>query len=127
MKKDRIKFGEYPSVVRYAISLTIFAWILFLVTSIVSTGTVSIFHMTMGMFVCFAVLSLRRWSRIFVSLYNLLMAIMIGREVYYIFAGGNPVFTISLPLKIICVMLFAVTAILLLSGRSKEFFTKHAG
>lgn len=127
MRRNSIKFRDYPFAVRYGISLTIVTWIIFLVSVAVATGTVSIFHMTMGMFVCFAVLSLRRWSRIFTSFYNLFMSVLIGREIYSLFIEGRLELSVNVPLKILCLILFAVASVLLLSGQAKQFFRDQAG
>jgi len=127
MIRNTMKFRDYPFTVRYGISLTIATWILFIVSIAMATGTISIFHISMGMFVCFSVLSLRRWSRIFTAVYNLGMSLLIGREIYFMFIDGRLEFSISVPLKIVCVILFAVTSLLLLAGQSKQFFRDHAG
>ncbi len=125
MKNKTVKFRDYPFTVRYGISLTIVTWIIFLVSISVETGTISVFHLSMGMFVCFAILSLRRWSRIFTSVYNLGMAFFLGRELYFLYIAGNSVFSAYIPVRILCIILFVLTAVLLLSGQSKRFFSEQ--
>jgi len=125
MRKAKIRFSEYPSMVKYGISFTVLAWIFFIVYTIMGTGKISILHMTIGMLVCFSIFSLKKWSRIFTSVYNFFMATMIGYEFYSAFNSGKPVFTAYFSLKVISVLLFIVAAIFLLTRSAKVFFDEN--
>ena len=126
MKSGKLSFKELPAKVRYGIVITISAWILFIISSILNTGTISILHMTMGMFFCFAILSLRKWSRIATSLYNIFMAIMIGFELYNTFSAGEFIFSIYTIVKIICIFMFSAASVFLFSRETAKFFTENS-
>lgn len=122
MRGKRISFRELPESVRYGLTLVIFSWIFFLVATSASTGRISLIHITMGMFICFAALSLKNWGRILTVLYDTFMAVMIGVELYYFIQSG--VFTSLMPfiVKGGSILLFTVSTIFFLLPGTGDFY-----
>lgn len=122
MRGRKLSFKELPESLRYALSLVLFAWFFFLVSTSAYTGQISIIHITMGMLICFAAFSLKNWARILTIVYDTFMIVMIGVELYYLTQSG--VFTSLMPfiIKGGSIMLFAVsTAFFLLPG-TRDFY-----
>lgn len=125
MRQQRPKFKEFPSGVRNAMLMVFIAWGFFIGYNLINTGTISIFHLTMGMLVCFAIFSLKAWTRIFVVIYNFIMAAMIGFEIYYAFNAGGDFSVTLFAGKNISIVLFALSSLLLLRSEVKLFFIEH--
>ena len=125
MRQVRPKFKDFPPGVRNAMISVFVAWGFFIGYNLYVTGTISIYHLTMGMLVCFAVFSLKGWTRIFVVIYNLIMAIMIGFEIYYAFHSGGDFSIILIAGKIISIVLFIISSVLLLRDDVKQFFQEQ--
>ena len=125
MRQVRPKFKDFPSGVKRAMLTVFAAWCFFIGYNLFITGTVSIFHLTMGMLVCFAVFSLKTWTRLFVAIYNIIMVVMIGFELYYSFNTGGETDLSLMSGKIISIILFAFSSFFLLSDDVKSFFVEQ--
>ncbi len=125
MRQVRPKFKEFPSGVKRAMLTVFAAWCFFIGYNLFISGTVSIFHLTMGMLVCFAIFSLKTWTRLFVIIYNIIMAFMIGFELYYSFNSGGDIPLSLMSGKIISIILFALSSFLLFSDDVKSFFSEQ--
>jgi len=77
------------------------------------------------MLVCFAVFSLKTWTRLFVAIYNIIMVVMIGFELYYSFNTGGETDLSLMSGKIISIILFAFSSFFLLSDDVKSFFVEQ--
>lgn len=126
MRRSRPKFNDFPAVVKSAMLLVFAAWVYFISYNIYISGTVSIYHLTMGMLVCFAIFSLKRWTRLFVFTYNLIMAVMIGVEIFYSVSSGGDFSLYGFSGKIISIVLFSVSSVVLLSAGVKSFFAQNS-
>lgn len=122
MRERRISFKELPVSLRSGLSLVIFAWIFFLVSHSAYTGQVSLVHITMGMLICFAVLSLKNWGRILTVVYDTFMAVMIGVELNYLVQTG--VFTSLMPfiIKGGSILLFVISSACFLTPEARDFY-----
>jgi hypothetical protein len=122
MRGRKLSFKELPESVRYALSLVIFAWFFFLISTSAYTGQISILHITMGMLICFAAFSLKNWARILTIIYDIFMIVMIGAELYFLVQSD--IFT-SLMLFIIkagSILFFTVSTIFFLLPGTKDFY-----
>lgn len=122
MRRKKISFNELPKSLRYGLTFVIFAWIFFLVSTSAYTGKISLIHITMGMFICFAAFSIKNWGRILAVLYNLFMAAMLGVELYYLIQSGS--FSVFLPfvIKITSVILFVISSLFLVTREARDFY-----
>lgn len=122
MKGRKLSFKELPESVRYALSLVIFAWFFFLVSTSAYSGQISILHITMGMLICFAAFSLKNWARILTVIYDTFMIVMIGVELYYLIQPGA--FTSLMPIIIRggSILLFTVSTIFFLLPSTGNFY-----
>lgn len=126
MKSQKTAFRDLPKSLRYGLTLVIFSWFFFLITHSAYSGQISIFHITMGMFVCYALYSLKNWGRFLAVAYDAFMAFMIGFELYHLIQAG--IFTSFIPfiIKGGSVMLFIVSSIPLLTKETGNFYKKKA-
>lgn len=122
MKKENIKFRNLPDRIKYGLTLVIFSWFFFLISHSVYTGKVSLIHLTMGMFICFAALSLKNWGRILTIVYNLFMAVMIGIELYYSVKSGQFISIMLMCIKIISIVLFIISSLLFVTLQRGKFY-----
>ena len=122
MRGRKLSFKELPESVRYALSLVIFAWFFFLISTSAYSGQISILHITMGMLICFAAFSLKNWARILTIIYDTFMVIMIGVELYYLIQSG--VFTSLMPfiIKGGSILFFTISTIFFLVPGTKDFY-----
>jgi len=124
MKRRNRELKDLPAEVKYAILIYMFSWLFFIGARIYTTGTVSVIHMSMAMFLSLLVYSQRNWGRILAAVYTIAMAVMLGVEIYSI----NP--DSDLPLSFIIInglsgLIFVASSVLLLTGESKRFFREH--
>lgn len=95
----------------YGLYLTATAWIFFFIAFIIEAGQISIFHLTMALFMTFASAYHKTWLRVLVLIYNLLMAGFIFHGLIY---SGNIVISLTTALKAGSILLFTVSALFLL-------------
>ena len=123
MMEGKMRFASYPTTVKYAVSMVYFAWLFFIISGVILTGKISIFHLTMCMLIFVLTHSLKRWGRIFLILYNSFMAIFIGIELYshlpLTFGDGH---TIA---RVASICLFLLSVILLLLKDARIFYREH--
>ncbi len=124
MRRRNRELKDLPIEVRYAILFYMFAWLFFIGSRIYTTGTVSVLHMSMAMFLSLLVYSQRNWGRILAAVYTIAMAVMVGVEIYYAVPDS------ALPLSSIIIngisgLIFMASSALLLFGESDKFYKEH--
>jgi hypothetical protein len=126
MRERKIRFKELPKCIRYGLTLVIFSWFFFLISHSAFSGQISLLHITMGMFVCFAAFSLKNWGRIFTIIYDVFMAVMIGIELHYFIQSGS--FTSLMPLVIKggSILLFVISSAFLLTAEARNFYRGYS-
>lgn len=124
MRRRNRELKDLPTEVKYAILIYMFSWLFFIGARIYTTGTVSVLHMSMAMFLSLLVYSQRNWGRILAAVYTIAMAVMVGVEIYSISPDAD------LPFSYIIIngmsgLIFIASSVLLLTGESKRFFNEH--
>ena len=124
MRRRNRDLKDFPPGVRYAILFYMFAWLFFIGSRIYTTGTVSVLHMSMAMFLSLLVYSQRNWGRILAAVYTIAMAVMVGIEMYYVTPDSD------LPLSSVFIngmsgLIFMASSLLLLFGESNKFYKEH--
>jgi hypothetical protein len=122
MSGKKIVFKELPKNIRYGLTLIIFSWFFFLVTNTVMTGQISLIHISMGMFVCFAAYSMKNWARLFAVIYNIFMAVMIALELHYYISSGTLPSVIPLVIKLGSILLFVISSSFLITKEAKNYY-----
>lgn len=125
MRERKISFIELPVSLRYGLSLVVFSWFFFLVSHSVYTGKISLIHITMGMFICFAVFSLKNWGRILTVVYDTFMAVMLGVELYYLIQSGVIASLTPFVIKGLSIILFIVSSLFLLMTEARAFYNNY--
>lgn len=123
MRRNR-ELKDLPLGVKYAILIYMFSWLFFIGARIYTTGTVSVLHMSVAMFLSLLVYSQRNWGRILAAFYTIGMAIMVGVEIYNISPDAD------LPFLYIIIngmsgLIFIGASVLLLTGESRKFFNER--
>lgn len=124
MRRRNRELKDLPAEVKYAILIYMFSWLFFIGSRIYTTGTVSVLHMSMAMFLSLLVYSQRNWGRILAAVYTIAMAVMVGVEIYSISPDAD------LPISYIIIngmsgLIFIGSSVLLLTGESNKFFKEH--
>ncbi len=123
MIKEKMKFIDYPASVKYAVSMVYLSWFFFILSGVVYTGKISIFHLTMGMLVFLLAFSMKKSGRIFIIFYNSFMAVFIGVELYH--QVPLNIFDPYAVVRIVSILFFSVSVIFLLLKSVSFYYREH--
>ncbi len=120
---EETKFSRFPKKVKNGIVFLFSAWIFFIISQVVLSGTVSLLHTTLGMLCCVLVYSIRNGGRIACIIYNITL---IAAELYKLYALTGSGMLYSTPSAaaagLINIILFSIATYYLLSGETASFY-----
>ncbi|TFG93862.1 MAG: hypothetical protein E4H15_00085 [Syntrophobacterales bacterium] len=115
------KFSRFPKKVKNGIFFLFSAWIFFIISQAVLSGTVSLLHTTLGMLCCVMVYSIRNGGRIACIIYNIAL-IAAGLYNLYVLTGSGMLYSAPSAVNLINIILFSIATYYLLSGETASFY-----
>jgi hypothetical protein len=117
MRKGKVEFSDLSSGTKFIVLFYMLTWVYFIGSRIITTGTVSVLHLSVAMFLSLLVYSRRDWGRLLGGLYSAAMALMVGFEIYSAVTAG------SMPFNNIIIngtggILFLISAVVVIFGES---------
>jgi TRAP-type C4-dicarboxylate transport system permease large subunit len=82
MKNRKVEFSDLSAGAKFIVLFYMITWIYFIASRIFTTGTVSVLHLSVAMFLSLLVYSQRDWGRLLAAVYSSAMAVMVGFEIY---------------------------------------------
>ncbi len=82
MNKKKVEFSDLSAGAKFSVLFYMLTWIFFIGSRIFTTGTVSVLHLSVAMFLSLLVYTQRDWGRLLAALYSAAMAVMVGFEIY---------------------------------------------
>jgi len=82
MNKGKVEFSDLSSGAKFMVLFYMLTWVYFIASRILTTGTVSVLHLSVAMFLSLLVYSQRDWGRFLAALYSAVMALFVGFEIY---------------------------------------------
>ncbi|MDO9515205.1 MAG: hypothetical protein Q7J01_03780 [Syntrophales bacterium] len=115
------KFSWFPKKVKNGILFLFSAWIFFILSQVILSGTVSLLHTTLGMLCCVMVYAIRNGGRIACILYNIAL-IAAGLYNLYVLIGSGMLYSAPSAVNLINITLFSIATYYLLSGETASFY-----
>ncbi len=117
-------FNLFPRNVKIAIVSLFGGWAFFIIARAAFYGQIPFVQVTLGLFCCVLVYSIRNWGRIVCIVYNLLLIAASLQNLYYLNEKG---FLFSVPslIAVVTIGIFAVSTYYLLTRETVRFFKDH--
>lgn len=121
MNKKRVEYSDLSAGAKFAVFFYMLTWIFFIGSRIFTTGTVSVLHLSVAMFLSLLVYTQRDWGRLVAALYSGAMAFMVGFEIYST-AGDSAIPFNNYLINGVGGLLFLLSAVVVIYGESLPFF-----
>ena len=127
MNKGKVEFSDLSSGAKFMVLFYMMTWIYFIASRIFTTGTVSVLHLSVAMFLSLLVYSQRDWGRFMAALYSAAMALFVGFEIYSAVTAES-----GMPFNHIIIngaggLFFLISSVVVIYGESLPLFRGFGG
>jgi len=120
-RMEQIPFTKYPRDARRGIISLVIAWLFLIGSQAVLFGRVSFIQLTIGLFCCVVVYTVKNWGRMVCVVYNLFLIALIVYSLY-VTVQKEQFIVAAMTVYVIDIILFAVATYFLLSKETSSFY-----
>lgn len=117
-----VPFKQFPRSARYGVIFLLISWVFLILSQAVLYAKVSFLQMTIGLFCCVIVFTVKNWGRIVCIVYNV---ILMGSAMYNLFRGAHSEMIFA-AVNLMLLILFAIATYYLSIRETAGFYKKYS-